>query len=80
MKEYRVDLKPCPFCGGVPYVESCDRLIQIGCNVCKFTIYDYGLITPIMTPVKVNSTEFFNYKAHKEIEKRWNRRIESEKK
>lgn len=78
MRTYRVDLKPCPFCGGVPYEDSCDRLIQIGCDVCNFNIYGYGLLTPIMTPVKVNSTEFYNYKAHEEIEKRWNRRIEQE--
>lgn len=73
---YRPDLKPCPFCGGVPYEESCDILITIGCDYCDYQIYDNGLLSRIMTPVKVpgNNDLYYNPKAHEEIEARWNRR------
>jgi hypothetical protein len=79
MKEYRLDLKPCPFCGGVPYEEAYDRLIVIGCDVCNFHIHGRGLVTSEMTSVKINESEYYDCYAHEKIEKRWNRRIEAEK-
>lgn len=76
MKTYRPDLKPCPFCGGVPYEEACDVLITIGCDVCNYHIYGDGLLTKVMTSVKVpgNNSLYYNSKAHKEMDARWNRR------
>ena len=80
MKTYRPDLKPCPFCGGVPYEESYDILITIGCDVCNYYIHGDGLLTDIMTPVKVpgNNSLYYNSKAHKEVDAKWNRRYYQE--
>ncbi len=78
---YRTDLKPCPFCGGVPYEDSYDLIIiSIGCDVCGYHIYGSGVLTSQMTTVKVpnNDSLYYNPKAHEEIEKRWNRRYYSE--
>lgn len=33
-----IKLKPCPFCGGTPFVEAYDRLIVIGCESCDYRI------------------------------------------
>lgn len=33
-----MELKPCPFCGGNPFVRSYDRLKVIGCDACKYNI------------------------------------------
>lgn len=76
MKTYRPDLKPCPFCGGVPYEETCDALITIGCDVCNYHIYGNGLLTTVMTSVKIpgNNSLYYNSKAYKEMDARWNRR------
>lgn len=30
------ELLPCPFCGERPYIDSCDALIDIGCERCKY--------------------------------------------
>lgn len=78
-------LKPCPFCGNEPEVFSCDRLIQIGCNKCKYERSFDGVIGNKITKVPVryadgtiSTTEFYNKNAHKEAERLWNMRIELE--
>ena len=43
-KEINPRLKPCPFCGGPPYEESCDRLIIIGCEECDYHMSFPGLV------------------------------------
>lgn len=37
------ELLKCPFCGGEPYIVSCDRIISIGCERCKFHRPFHGL-------------------------------------
>jgi len=39
------ELKPCPFCGGEPYFYAADRIINIGCYMCRYHRYWKGLIT-----------------------------------
>ena len=78
MLRYRPDLKPCPFCGSVPYEEAYDPLIVIGCDVCNYSIHGRGLVTSEMTTVKISEDLYYDQYAHEKIEKRWNRRIEVE--
>lgn len=77
MRIYRPDLKPCPFCDGVPYEDSCDVLIQIGCDYCNYNIFGDGILTSKWTPVKVpgNNSYYYDKDAKEKIEARWNRRI-----
>lgn len=35
---------PCPFCGVEPYIDSCDRIINIGCEQCGYHRYFPGLV------------------------------------
>lgn len=37
-------LKPCPFCGSEPYVDSCDRIIDIGCDKCGYHRHFHGFV------------------------------------
>lgn len=46
-------LKPCPFCGGKPYYEACDVLIQIGCHKCDYNLHFDGLLSHKRTIVEV---------------------------
>ena len=70
------ELKPCPFCGGEAYFDAVDRIINIGCDVCKYHRHWRGLITTEQHEVRVNECEYYNPKAHEEAIEAWNRRIE----
>ena len=37
------DLKPCPFCGGKPYQNECDREYKIVCDKCRVRTDTYSL-------------------------------------
>jgi hypothetical protein len=74
-------LKPCPFCGKIPTLESCDRIIQISCDNCHYTRIFYGLISfvPSDVPVRyeggvISTTEFYHADAHEKAIEAWNTR------
>ena len=70
------ELKPCPFCGGEPYFDEMERIINIGCGVCKYHRYWKGVITTEPHEEQLNKREYYNPKAQEEAIKEWNRRIE----
>ena len=76
-------LKPCPFCGEEPYVESCDRLIDIGCEVCGYHLHFHGLVqSEFETPVIISRynggfpAEWYDPDAYEKAAAGWNRRAE----
>jgi len=77
------ELLPCPFCGDKPYTWSCDRLINIGCKKCDYSLSFHGLIqSEINTGVpiiykggKVSDHEWHDKDAYKKAKEKWNRRI-----
>ena len=73
-----IELKKCPFCGGEPVKESCDRIISIGCKKCRYYRSFWGVITPIKHDVIVSKhdgkVEYYNPNAHEEADEAWNRR------
>lgn len=76
-------LKPCPFCGAEPYVESCDRLITIGCEKCGYARNFHGLVQfEIVTKVIASRwhgglpAEWYDEYAYQKAADGWNRRIE----
>lgn len=75
-------LKCCPFCGGEAYMESCDRLINIGCRKCDYHRHFHGIVqtefeTPVVASYKKGTKEplewYDRYAYEKAIEE-WNRR------
>ena len=75
-------LKPCPFCGAEPYVESCDRLIDIGCEACGYHLHFHGLVqSEFVTPVIVSRyngglpAEWYDPDAYEKAAAGWNRRV-----
>ncbi len=83
MKEYPDDLKPCPFCGEKAYEDSCDRLIQIGCERCNYHMAFHGVvqakvITNVVASYKKTGepSEWYDRYAHEKAHKKWNRRAE----
>ena len=51
---YGRKILPCPFCGEMPYVSSCDRLINIGCEECGYHRSFHGLVQSVIeTPVVI---------------------------
>lgn len=79
------NLKKCPFCGGQPFYESCDRLIRIGCDNCKFYMPFHGIVqSEILTDVIVSvneigeACEWYDKDAHDKAVLKWNTRSEEE--
>lgn len=75
-------LKPCPFCGGEAYIESCDRIINIGCRECKFHLHFNGVLTTVphgnpVSDARSAVIEYYNPRAHKEAAEAWNRRSDN---
>ena len=77
-----IDLKPCPFCGGEPYIDACDRLITIGRKPCGFRRSFHGLVqSEVNTGIpivykggKVSDCEWYDRFAHEKAVEAWNRR------
>lgn len=77
------ELKPCPFCGEMPYIESCDRIIDIGCEPCHYHMAFHGLVqSEFETPVVVSkyrdtgkAFEWYDKDAYETAVGRWNMRI-----
>lgn len=78
-------LKPCPFCNGKPYYESCDRLIRIGCERCNYHRAFDGIISREKTTVEVPVTDkdgnvqyhsglYYHKNANEIAVLRWNKR------
>ena len=75
-------LKPCPFCGEMPEVFSCDRLISISCKQCGYIRGFHGLVqSEINTGIpiiyeggKTSTTEWYDKDAYKKAIEKWNRR------
>lgn len=78
-------LKECPFCGGEPHVESCDRLIQIGCKKCNYSRSWHGLVqSDIVTDVVTTYSsetkqpiEWYDRDAYVTAANEWNKRSNS---
>ena len=79
-------LLPCPFCGGEPYIDSCDRLIRIGCEPCGYFRGFHGLcqsefVTPVVSATDKNTgepIEWYDKDAYQRAAEAWNRRAEYE--
>ena len=77
-------LKPCPFCGEMPTVYSCDRLISIGCKPCGYSRGFHGLVqseidtgVPIVyTGGTISTSEWYDKDAREKAITAWNRRAE----
>lgn len=72
-------LKPCPFCGGEAYEDSCDILINIGCNKCGYHMAFKGLLRPKEEhpdrPIASVDGKIIYYKeAYEDAIKKWNTR------
>lgn len=75
-------LKPCPFCGGEPYIDSCDRLIRICCEPCGYDRAFHGLVqseieTPVVASYKKGTKEpleWYDKDAYEKAVDAWNRR------
>lgn len=73
------ELKPCPFCGDMPYIESCDRIINIGCEPCNYHRYFHGLVqSEFETEVEASPYgEWYDKEAYETAAAKWNRRNEN---
>jgi len=77
------DLLACPFCGEKPYIESCDRLIVIGCSSCDYYMHSNGFVQSLFETKVVASKEkvtgrpieWYDKDAFEKAESKWNRRM-----
>lgn len=75
-------LKPCPFCGAEPYMDSCDRVITLGCFGCGYRRSFHGLVqSEFETPVVASylkgtkkPLEWYDKDAYERATEAWNRR------
>lgn len=83
MTEWEIEqLKPCPFCGGKPFVDSCDRLIEIGCKSCGYYRVFHGIIqsefqTGVAIPYSdgtISGDEWYDKDANEKAIEAWNNR------
>ena len=81
-----IKLKPCPFCGGEAYEESCDLFINIGCESCKFVRTFHGVVQSEINTGKpiiyfggrVSNHEWYDVRAHERAAEQWNRRVDTD--
>ena len=77
------DLLDCPFCGEKPYIESCDRLINIGCSSCDYYMHFHGFVQSLFeTKVVVSKNkstgkpiEWYDQYAFEKAVSKWNKRV-----
>lgn len=84
-EDTRYELKNCPFCNNKAYMESCDRLITIGCKECNYRMAFNGLLTTKKTDVVASYSngepwEYYNENAYEEAVEKWNTRLGSDEK
>jgi len=83
------DILPCPFCGKAPNVDTCDRLISIGCKTCGYSRGFPGLLQQIINDKPIpyrhddgtigpaidpKNQEYYHYDAHEKATETWNLR------
>lgn len=77
-----IRLKPCPFCGAEPYMDSYDRAISLGCFGCGYRRTFHGLVqtdfeTPVVASYKKGTEEpleWYDKDAYERAAEAWNRR------
>ena len=72
------DLKRCPFCGGIPFERSYDRIIVIGCELCGYQRAFDGLLSTKPSAVLASAPEsavkeYYHADAHEKAAEAWNR-------
>ena len=73
-------LKVCPFCGAEPYMDSCDRVITIGCFGCGYRRSFHGLVqneivTKVVASYKKGTEEpleWYDKDAYEKAADAWN--------
>ena len=75
----KIELKPCPFCGGKPDVFRSDRLFTIGCKRCGIEMGFPGWLQtkPKGDPVSAEGSavkEYYHGEAWDNAVDAWNRR------
>lgn len=79
-------LLPCPFCGGAAYIDSCDRIIDIGCEPCGYHRAFHGLVqsefeTAVIASYKRGTKEpleWYDKDAYEKAADAWNSRARME--
>lgn len=77
-------LKPCPFCGDEPYMDSCDRIIALGCTRCGYRRSFPGLVqserkTEVVASYSKQTKEpleWYDSHAYERAAEEWNKRVD----